>query len=175
MSAIVIAGRRVSDDVPPFVIAEIGLNHGGSLPHALALVDGAADAGAHAIKLQTIVATELVAPTCPAPAHVTAASLVDFFVTGKASKDKRTKDLLPEYLRQVQKIAGEIKKEEAGKKGEKEKRPKTEAEEDAMFRDRHKGYKEKEKRLLEESFQRTFVGWDADDWKKFEEAYLKSL
>ncbi|MFN0007691.1 MAG: hypothetical protein ACKVXR_07270 [Planctomycetota bacterium] len=102
-------------------------------------------------------------------------SLVDFFVTGKASKDKRTKGLLAEYLRQVQKVAAEIKKEDEGKKGEKEKRPKTEEEEDAMFRDRQKGYKEKEKRLLEESFQRTFVGWDAGDWKKFEEAYLKSL
>ncbi len=78
-SAIVITGRRISEDVPPFVIAEIGLNHGGSLAHALALVDGAADAGAHAVKLQTIVAAELVAPTCPAPAHVTADSLVDFF------------------------------------------------------------------------------------------------
>lgn len=102
-------------------------------------------------------------------------SLVDFFVTGKASRDKRTKDLLPEYMRQVQKVAGEIKKEQEGKKGEKEKRPKTEEEEDAMFRDLHKGYKEKERRLLEEAFQRTFLGWDAGDWKKFEEAYLKSL
>ena len=102
-------------------------------------------------------------------------SLVDFFVTGKASKDKRTKDLLAEYMRNVQKIAAEIKKEEAGKKGEKEKRPTTEAEEDAMFRDRHKGYKEKEKRLLEEAYQRTFLGWDQAAWKKFEDAYLSSL
>ena len=102
-------------------------------------------------------------------------SLVDFFVTGKASKDKRTKDLLPEYMRQVQKIAGEIKKETDSKKDEKSKTPKTEEEEDAMFREREKGYKDKEKRLLEESFQRTFVGWDAADWKKFEETYLKSL
>jgi hypothetical protein len=102
-------------------------------------------------------------------------SLVDFFVTGKASKDKRTKDLLPEYMRQVQKIAGEIKKETDSKKDEKSKTPKTEEEEDAMFREREKGYKDKEKRLLEESFQRTFVGWDSADWKKFEETYLKSL
>ena len=77
--AISIAGRRISEDIPPFVIAEIGLNHGGSVDRALALVDAASAAGAHAIKLQTIFADELVASSCPAPAHVEAHSLVDFF------------------------------------------------------------------------------------------------
>jgi sialic acid synthase SpsE len=75
-------GRRVvGDGAPLFAIAEIGLNHGGSIDRALALVDAAADAGADAIKLQTIVADELVAPSCPAPVHVEASSLVDFFAT----------------------------------------------------------------------------------------------
>jgi sialic acid synthase SpsE len=79
VAAITIGGRRVGEDVPPFVVAEIGLNHGGSIDEALALVDAAASAGAHAVKLQTIVAAELVSPFCPAPAHVNAGSLVDFF------------------------------------------------------------------------------------------------
>ncbi len=77
--AIFIGGRRVAADVPPFVIAEIGINHGGSVAQALAHVDAAAAAGAHAIKLQTIVASELVAAVVSAPAHVQAASLVEFF------------------------------------------------------------------------------------------------
>jgi sialic acid synthase SpsE len=79
--AITIAGRRIAADVPPFVIAEIGLNHHGSTGRALALVEAAAEAGAHAIKLQTFEARDLVAPGCPAPAHVPAGSMIDFFQT----------------------------------------------------------------------------------------------
>ena len=74
-----IAGRRIGGAAPVFAIAEIGLNHGGSLDRALAMVDAAAAAGASAIKLQTIDADRLVLPQAPAPAHVKAASLRGFF------------------------------------------------------------------------------------------------
>ena len=74
-----IGGLRVGDRQPLFVIAELGLNHGGSLDRALAMVDAAAAAGASAVKLQTFKADELVAASCPAPAHVPVKSLRDFF------------------------------------------------------------------------------------------------
>ncbi|MEO8698591.1 MAG: pseudaminic acid synthase [Kofleriaceae bacterium] len=46
-------GRPVGPSEPPFVIAELSANHLGSLERALAIVDAAADAGCHAMKLQT--------------------------------------------------------------------------------------------------------------------------
>jgi pseudaminic acid synthase len=46
-------GRAVGPSEPPFVIAELSANHLGSLERALAIVDAAADAGCHAMKLQT--------------------------------------------------------------------------------------------------------------------------
>jgi len=74
-----IGGRPVGSGAPVFVIAEIGLNHAGSVDRALAMVDAAAAAGASAIKLQTLTADRLVAASCPAPAHVQASSMREFF------------------------------------------------------------------------------------------------
>ncbi|MEM6465728.1 MAG: N-acetylneuraminate synthase family protein [Pseudomonadota bacterium] len=48
-----IAHREIGDHVPPLVIAEIGINHGGDLDVAKHMVDLAAAAGAECIKHQT--------------------------------------------------------------------------------------------------------------------------
>jgi sialic acid synthase SpsE len=74
-----IAGRPVGGAAPLWVVAEIGLNHGGDEARALELVDAAAWAGASAIKLQTLEACSLVSSACPAPAHVSAGNLREFF------------------------------------------------------------------------------------------------
>jgi sialic acid synthase SpsE len=82
-----IGGRRVGSGKPMFVVAEIGLNHGGSVDVAREMVAAAAAAGASAIKLQTLRADRLVAPNCPAPGHVSTASLRDFFSAFELDED----------------------------------------------------------------------------------------
>ena len=55
-----IAGRKIGPDYPPFVIAEIGINHEGSLQIAKEMVDAAHRAGVEVVKHQThIVADEM--------------------------------------------------------------------------------------------------------------------
>lgn len=48
-----IQGRKIGIDYPPFVIAEIGINHEGSLKVAKEMVDAAHRAGAECVKHQT--------------------------------------------------------------------------------------------------------------------------
>ena len=55
-----IAGRKIGADYPPLVIAEIGINHEGSLHVAKEMVDAAKRAGVEVVKHQThIVADEM--------------------------------------------------------------------------------------------------------------------
>lgn len=48
-----LAGRHIGRDAPPFVIAEMSGNHNQSLARALEIVEAAARAGAHGLKIQT--------------------------------------------------------------------------------------------------------------------------
>jgi N-acetylneuraminate synthase/N,N'-diacetyllegionaminate synthase len=60
-----IADRRIAHDASPYIIAEIGVNHDGSLDKAIALIDAAAAAGADAVKVQYFSADRLVGPSAP--------------------------------------------------------------------------------------------------------------
>lgn len=53
MPSIQIANRWIGDDYPPVVIAEIGINHEGSLEVAIEMADAAITAGAEIVKHQT--------------------------------------------------------------------------------------------------------------------------
>ena len=53
MNEIEIAHRKIGDAHPPVVIAEIGINHEGSIDAAIALADCAIDSGAEIVKHQT--------------------------------------------------------------------------------------------------------------------------
>lgn len=56
MRQVEIAGRTVGKDCRPFIVAEMSGNHNQSLGRALEIVDAAAEAGAHGLKIQTYTA-----------------------------------------------------------------------------------------------------------------------
>ncbi len=62
MRELTIDGRRIADDEPVYLIAEIGHNHAGDLGKAVQMVDDAIDAGADAVKFQTRTPVEVYAP-----------------------------------------------------------------------------------------------------------------
>jgi len=56
MNEINIGGKIIGNSHNPFIVAEMSGNHNQSLDRALAIIDAAAESGAHAIKLQTYTA-----------------------------------------------------------------------------------------------------------------------
>lgn len=63
--------RRIGPGAPCFVIAEVGVNHNGSLDLALRSIDVAKEAGADAVKFQTFRAERLVTKTAPTARYQT--------------------------------------------------------------------------------------------------------
>jgi len=55
-----IAGQDIGDGLPAFIIAEVGINHNGSIDLAMKMIGVAKKAGADAVKFQTFKATEFV-------------------------------------------------------------------------------------------------------------------
>ncbi|MBI3299569.1 MAG: pseudaminic acid synthase [Elusimicrobia bacterium] len=72
MNDIKIGNRRIGEGHPPFIVAEMSGNHNQSLAKALALVDAAAVAGAHALKLQTFTADTMTIQSDAPPFRVDA-------------------------------------------------------------------------------------------------------
>lgn len=60
-----IAGREISNRLPPYIVAELSCNHGGSIEKAFRLIAAAKDAGADAVKLQVYTPAELTSPNHP--------------------------------------------------------------------------------------------------------------
>jgi pseudaminic acid synthase len=56
MNEILVEGRKIGPNEKPFIIAEMSGNHNQSLERALKIVEEAAKAGAHALKIQTYTA-----------------------------------------------------------------------------------------------------------------------
>mgnify|MGYP005636274399 FL=1 len=87
-----IGSRTVGAEAPCFVIAEIGVNHEGSLDHGMGMVEAAARAGADAIKLQTALPEDNYAPDTDVYRQY-AESFLSMEDTGKIFEHARTKGL----------------------------------------------------------------------------------
>ncbi|MBX2976355.1 MAG: N-acetylneuraminate synthase family protein [Ignavibacteriaceae bacterium] len=83
-----IAGRKIGLDYDPLVIAELGINHGGSLELAKIMVDAAAEAGVEVIKHQTHIVSDEMSSEAKAviPGH-TKESIYDIIASCALNED----------------------------------------------------------------------------------------
>ena len=65
MKPIKIGDRLIGNDEPNLIVAEIGINHNGSLDIALKMLEEAAKSGVDAVKVQIITAAKSYAKTNP--------------------------------------------------------------------------------------------------------------
>ncbi len=77
MTEFTIAGRRIGPDDPPFVMAEVGINHEGSFDKAIQMVDAAAETGADCVKFQTHITEMEMIPTDMKPGGISEERLWD--------------------------------------------------------------------------------------------------
>jgi sialic acid synthase SpsE len=77
MNSFSIAGRLIGPDARPFVIAEVGINHEGSVDKAIQMVDAAADADAEVIKFQCHITDKEMIPTDMTPGKISNERLWD--------------------------------------------------------------------------------------------------
>jgi sialic acid synthase SpsE len=72
-----IVGRKIGPDYPPFVMAEVGINHEGDVDKAIQLVDAAVTAGAEVVKFQCHITEKEMVPTDMTPGEISSEKLWD--------------------------------------------------------------------------------------------------
>ncbi|TAJ24436.1 MAG: polyhydroxyalkanoate biosynthesis repressor PhaR [Nitrospirae bacterium] len=76
-AAVRIGRHTVGEGHPPFVVAEVGINHNGDIKKALQMVRAAKEAGAHCIKFQTHITAKEMVHTDMTPGEISSESLWD--------------------------------------------------------------------------------------------------
>ena len=77
MPEIQIGERKIGPDHPPFVMAEVGINHEGEYAKAIQMVDAAAEAGADCVKFQCHITEQEMIPTDMKPGEISEEKLWD--------------------------------------------------------------------------------------------------
>lgn len=88
MADIDIAGRKIGPDHPPYVIAEVGINHEGEIDKAIALVDAAVGAGAEVVKFQCHITEKEMVPTDMTPGEISTEKLWDIIKRCELTADE---------------------------------------------------------------------------------------
>jgi sialic acid synthase SpsE len=91
----VIGHRRVTADSPPLVIAEIGINHEGSMSKAIRMVDDAYAAGGECVKFQSHVVSDEMIPNEVVPGN---ASESIWDIMSRCALDEDEERHLKEYV-----------------------------------------------------------------------------
>jgi N-acetylneuraminate synthase len=92
-----IAGRPIGPEHPPFVIAEIGINHEGSFDKAVQMVDDAVAAGCECVKFQTHVVDDEMIPNDVVPGN---ASESIWDIMSRCALSKGEDERLKRYVEQ---------------------------------------------------------------------------
>jgi len=108
----------------------------------------------------------------PRPA-TQATALVRFFLEGAASKNRKTKHMLDDYLANLHAVIVEIEQEDKAEVDEP--KPTTEAEEEELQKRRQERWYARQARILQEVLDRTTADWSDRDWSSFESAYERSM
>jgi len=85
---LVLAGRRIGEKYPPFIIMEAGINHEGDYGKAIQLVDAAVKNGADCIKFQCHITEEEMIPTDMKPGGISDERLWDIIKRCELTADE---------------------------------------------------------------------------------------
>jgi len=91
MNVFEIEGRTIGPDDPPFVIAEVGINHEGDFDKAIQLVDAAAAAGAECVKFQCHITEAEMIPTDMKPGKISKERLWDIIKRCELTEEEERK------------------------------------------------------------------------------------
>lgn len=99
------------------------------------------------------------------------AALTRFFIE---SRTRKTRQILSDYLGNLTALLHELEAEEP-EEPEDDAAPATEEEEEKLFEERKKWFENREARILDGTFQRTFAGWSDAQWRSLQREFRRSL
>jgi sialic acid synthase SpsE len=86
-----ISGRKIGPGHPPYVIAEVGINHEGDFDKAISMVDAAISTGVEVVKFQCHITEEEMIPTDMTPGDISDEKLWDIIKRCELTHDEERK------------------------------------------------------------------------------------